>query len=55
MPYIARWSCSASGPLLSAMSVSPDGLVGDLVLTPTFAFLALATYRAGWRAPALSR
>jgi hypothetical protein len=33
------------------MRVSPDGLVGNLVLTPTFAFLALATYRAGLARP----
>jgi solute:Na+ symporter, SSS family len=52
MPYIALQLLGIRA-LLSAMGVPPTGLGGDLVLTLTFAILALATYRAGLRAPAL--
>jgi len=52
MPYIALQLLGIQA-LLSAMGVAPAGLAGDLVLALAFGVLALATFRAGLRAPAL--
>ena len=52
MPYVALQLLGVRA-LLSSLGVTAGGIAGDLVLTSVFAFLAVATYNSGLRAPAL--
>ncbi len=52
MPYIAL-QLLGLGALLTVLGIPSDGLAGDLVLTATFAVLAVGTYRYGLRTPSL--